>query len=254
MSNSSPDSSPDTESSRLVSDAIKLAVDISTEGVGNLSEFLSGITENVSSIAGKADDQLSKMPRERRDDLATRGGQLANDAVTVALDVARAASEEANKEPAQREQNLDALSQLVSFFGSMFIDTANKAVGTTAGQPPMSQPRQITVEVAPGRTKKSSAVVVNRGTSSVKEARVCVLVDAPTGLQIDWNPKVITIGPRGRLSVTLIVKGPDLKPGSFIDSLLLVEGVASIVVRTIIVEAPKESPAPKARARAKAKS
>ena len=35
---------PMAEQSKLISDAIKLAMDISTEGVGNLSEFLSGIT------------------------------------------------------------------------------------------------------------------------------------------------------------------------------------------------------------------
>lgn len=246
MSNSSPDSSSDTERSKLVSDAIKLAMDVSKEGVGNLSEFLSGITDHVSSIAGKADDQLSKIPQKRQDDLSARGGRLANDALSVALDVALAASKEADKDPAQRERNLNAMSQLVSFFGSMFIDTANKAVGTTAGQPATGRPRQITVEVAPRRQAKATALVVNRG-SSVVTAPVRVLVPDDAGLQITCEPPEVTIGPRGRSPVTLTVKGPRRKTGTFIDALLLVEGVASIVVRTI-VKAPEASSAPQATA------
>jgi hypothetical protein len=239
-----PTSSPDAERSKLISDAIKLAMDVSTEGVGNLSEFLSGITRDVGSMAGKADDQLSKISQERRDEFAARGGQLANDAISAALEVALAASQEADKDPAQRARNLNALSQLVSFFGSMFIDTANKAVGTTAGQPAMSRPRQITVEVAPNGEAKASAWVVNRGAGAVT-ARVRVLVADDTGLQIDCEPSEVTIGPRGRCPVTLTVKAPGRETSSFIDALLLVEGVASIVVRTIVTapEAPSATQA-----------
>jgi hypothetical protein len=123
----------------------------------------------------------------------------------------------------------------------MFIDTANKAVGTTAGQPATGRPRQITVEVAPRRQAKATALVVNRG-SSVVTAPVRVLVPDDAGLQITCEPPEVTIGPRGRSPVTLTVKGPRRKTGTFIDALLLVEGVASIVVRTI-VKAP-EAPSP----------
>lgn len=237
-----PTSSPDAEQSKLISDAIKLAMDISTEGVDNLSRFLSGITRDVGSMAGKADDPLNKISQERRDEFAARGGRLANDAISAALDVALAASKEANNDQAQRERNLNALSQLASFFGSMFIDTANKAVGTTAGQPAMNRPRQITLEVAPNGEAKASAWVVNRGAGAVTAAPVRVLVADDAGLQFECEPPEVTIGPRGRCSITLTVKrGPGRETSSFIDALLLVEGVASIVVRTI-VKAKEASP------------
>jgi len=242
-----PTSSPDAERSKLISDAVKLAMDVSTEGVGNLSKFLSGITRDVGSMARKADDQLSRISQDRRDEFAARGGRLANDAISAALEVALAASEEANKDPAQRERNLNALSQLVNFFGAMFIDTANKAVGTTVGQPAMGRPRQITVEVAPNGEAKASAWVVNRGARAVT-APVRVLVADKTRLQIHHEPSKVTIGPRGRSRITLTVKAPGRKTSSFIDALLMVEGVASIVVRTI-VKAPKASSARQATAR-----
>jgi hypothetical protein len=251
MSISSPDSPPNTDRSKFVSDAIELAMDISKEGVGNLSEFLSGISESVSSIAHNADDQLRK-GRERRDDLTARGGRLANDAVTVALDIARSGSEEANADSAQREKNLDALSQLVSFFGSMFIDTANRTVGTTAGQPPMSRPRQITVEVAPGHTETSSAVIVNRRGSAVTEAPVRVLVANDSGLQIKCEPPNVTVLPGRRRAVKLTItapKHPKPTTSPFIDALLLVDGVASIVVRTIVKAPERRQDRPPHRAR-----
>jgi hypothetical protein len=239
-------STPNAEQSKLISDAIKLAMDISTEGVANLSEFLSGITDDVGSMAGKADDQLRKISQERRDEFAVRGGRLANDAISAALEVALAASREAGKDSAQREQNLNALSELVNFFGSMFIDTANKSVGTTAGQPAMSRPRQITVEVAPNGEAKASAWVVNRGADTVTAAPVRVLVADNTGLQFKCEPPEVTIGPRGRSPVTLTVKDIGRETSSFVDALLLVEGVASIVVRTIVKapEEPSATPAP----------
>jgi hypothetical protein len=53
------------------------------------------------------------------------------------------------------------------------------------------------------------------------------------------HPDRISVGPRNRCRVTLKVTAHEVPPGSFTDALLLVQGVASIVVR-VIVKAPAE--------------
>ena len=109
----------------------------------------------------------------------------------------------------------------------------------------MSRPRQITVEVAPNGEAKASAWVVNRGADTVTDAPVRVLVGDDTGLQFKCEPPEVTIGPRGRSPVTLTVKDLGRETSSFVDALLLVEGVASVVVRTT-VKAPDVSPVTRA--------
>jgi hypothetical protein len=234
MSNA-PSSPSDEERSKL-SDAIRLAMDVSSDGISNLSDFLGSITDPVTEIAEAADEKLTGMPKERRDRLARIGGRWANDAMSVVLDAGVKAREELDKDPQQREQNLEALSQLVSFFGSVFIDTANKAVGTTAGEPGTLRPRQLTVEVEQGETAEASVWIVNREADEVTEASVRVFVD--DAVQIE-HPDSIAVGPRNRCRVRLKVTAREIPPGSFTDALLLVEGVSSIVVR-VIVKPPVE--------------
>jgi hypothetical protein len=242
MPNSSASPS-DEERSKLLSEAIRLAMEVSSEGVSNLSEFLGAITGNVTKIAETADEKLTGIPQDSRDRLAEIGGQWANDAMSVVLDGALKASEQLDNNPPQRERNLNALSQLVSTFGSVFIDTANKAVGTAAAQPATLRPRQVTVEVERGKTEKQSAWIVNRGASIVTDAPVRVLVDdeADEAVKIESSPGSVSVGPRGRCRVTLTVTAHEIPHGSFTDALLLVEGVGSIVVRAI-VKAPAETP------------
>jgi hypothetical protein len=234
MSNSL--SSPsDEERSKLLSEAIRLAMDVSSEGVGNLSEFLGAITGDVTRIAETANEKLTGIPKEDRDRLAQIGGQWANDAMSVVLDAAVKAKEQLDKDPQQRERNLEALSQLVSFFGSVFIDTANKAVGTAAVEQGTLRPRQLTVEVEQGKTVERSVWIVNRGASDGTDRSVRVFADEnAVGIE---HPDRIFVGPRNRCRVTLKVTAHEVPPASFTDALLLVEGVASIVVR-VIVKAP----------------
>jgi hypothetical protein len=235
MSNA-PSSPSDEERSKLLSEAIQLAMDVSSDGASNLSDFLGAITGPVTEIAEAAEEKLTGMPKERRDRLAQIGGQWANDAMSVVLDAGVKAKEQLDKDPPQREQNLEALSQLVSFFGSVFIDTANKAVGTAAGEPGTLRPRQLTVEVEQGKTAEPSVWIVNRGADDVTDASVRVLVD--DAVQIE-HPESISVGPRNRRRVRLKVTAHEIPPGSFTDALLLVEGVGSIVVR-VIVKPPVE--------------
>jgi hypothetical protein len=235
MSNS-PSSPSDEERSKLLSDAIRLAMEVSSDGVSNLSEFLGAITDDVTSIAEAADEKLTGIPKERRDRLAQIGGQWANDAMSMVLEGAVKAREQLDEDPQQRERNLEALSQLVSFFGSVFIDTANKAVGTVAGQPGTLRPRQLTVEVDKGKTAESSVWIVNRGASEVTDASVRVFVDDAVRIEC---PDRIAVGPRNRSRVTLKITAHEVPPGSFTDALLLVERVGSIVVR-VIVKAPAQ--------------
>ncbi|WP_433364763.1 hypothetical protein ACQPZX_34550 [Actinoplanes sp. CA-142083] len=226
---------PDDQRSRLVSEALELALDVADEGSSTLSSFLTDIKGDALNIARKAGEQMSQMPAEQRDEFAERGGRLANDLVSSFLDVAVAAKNELDRHPDQRRENLDKLSTLVSFVGSIFIDTANKTVGTTAEQPNRDRARQITVEVAAGAKVVQSAWVVNRGAATVSEATVRVLrTGGPQGASIKPEPRKLTVGPRSRAEVLLTVTGPQLPVGSFTDSLLIVDGVGSIVVRTII--------------------
>lgn len=225
----------DDQRSRLLSDALELALDVAKEGAVNLSGFLTEITDDALKIAEKAGAQMSQVSKDQRDEFAERGGRLANDAVSAFLDVAVAAKKELDQHPEQRQRNLDALSELVGFVGSMFIDTANRTVGTTAGQPIIDRVRQISVEVAAGATTVQSAWVVNRGAVAVSAATVRVLsTRGQKGASITPNPTKLTIGPRSRAEVRLTVTAPDLPSGSFTDSLLIVDGVGSIVVRTIV--------------------
>ena len=230
-------SSPsDEERSKLLSEAIRIAMDVSSDGVTNLSDFLRDITGEVTKIADAADEKLTGIPRDSRDRLAQIGGQWANDAMSMVLDAGVKAREQLDKDPQQRERNLEALSQLVSFFGSVFIDTANKAVGTAADQPGPLRPRQVTVEVEQGKTAEPSVWIVNRGAEDVTNASVHHFVHDAVEIE---HPDRISVGPRNRCRVTLKVTAHEVPPGSFTDALLLVQGVASIVVR-VIVKAPAE--------------
>jgi hypothetical protein len=117
----------------------------------------------------------------------------------------------------------------------MFIGTANQTVGAAAGQPIVDRVRQITVEVAPGAAVTQSAWIVNRGAIPISAATVRVLsTRGEKGAGITPKPTRLTIGPRSRAEVRLTVTAPDLPSGSFTDSLLIVDGVGSIVVRTIV--------------------
>jgi hypothetical protein len=163
------------------------------------------------------------------------GGRLANDVVSSFLDVAVAAKNELDRHPEQRGKTLDALSALVGFVGSMFIDTANRTVGTAAEQPIIDRVRQITVKAAAGAAVEQSAWVVNRGAVKVSNATVRVLrTGGQKGARIVPKPRTLTVDPRSRAEVRLTITAPPLPFGSFTDSLLIVDGVGSIVVRTIV--------------------
>jgi len=239
-----PEATADEERARLLKYALELALDVSREGAHNLSDFLAAITDETTAIADKAGEQmreagerLGRRPPDQRDGLVTRGARLANDAVCVALDVALAARDEFDRNPTQRNRTLDALSQVVSFAGSLFVDTANQAVGTSAGGPSLNRTRQVTVELAPGTQEKRSAWVVNRGDGTVTDAAVYLLHsqhDEPV-VEYDYSPTRVTVDPGRRVSISLTVTvTAQGRPRSFVDALLVVEGVGSIVVRTIV--------------------
>jgi hypothetical protein len=221
--------SGDEERSKLISDALKLALEVSKEGSGSLSAFLSDIAAEARTIAEKAGARTQEMPST---DFATRGGRLANDALSVALDVAVAAKDGFDANAETRSRNLDALSQLAGFLGSVFIETANRTVGTTGPQPATNRARLVMVEVESGHTAHPSAWVVNRGAAAVENAAVTVLEDGDR--LITAEPATLDIRPGGRAEIKLTVTGPAGDPGSFTDALLLVKGVGSIVVRTIV--------------------
>jgi hypothetical protein len=213
-----------------MSEALRLALDVANEGAGTLSDFLKKISVEAAPETGKSAQQ----PAPAGDDqlgLAVRTGHLANDALSVALDVALAAKSGMEEDSDRREANLEKLSQLLGFAGSMFIETTNKAVGTAAGQPAIDRARQVTVEVEAGKRATRYVWVVNRGTSEISAAPVRIVGE---GVRIKRKPKALTLGPRDRKPVRLTVFGPQEAPGSFIDALLVVDKVASIVVRTIV--------------------
>jgi hypothetical protein len=165
-------------------------------------------------------------------DLATRGGRLANDALSVALEMAVAAKEGFDADAETRSRNLDALSQLAGFLGSVFVETANRTVGTTGAQPATNRARLVTVEVESGAKAYPSAWVVNRGAVPVENAAVTVLEVGDRFITVE--PATLDIRPGGRAEIKLTVTGPAGEPESFTDALLVVKGVGSIVVRTIL--------------------
>jgi hypothetical protein len=224
---SSPSS--DEERSKLISDALQLALEVSQEGSKSLSAFLSDIADEATTIAEKAGARAQELSST---ELTKRGGQLANDTLTVALDVALAAKEGFDENEERRNRNLDALSQLTGFLGSVFIETANRTVGTTAPQPATNRARLVTVEVASGGTEHPSVWVVNRGNKAVHEAAVTVLESGDP--LVTAEPRTLDIPSGGRAEIKLTVTGPAGDPGSFTDALLLVQDVGSIVVRTIL--------------------
>ena len=254
----------DGERSRLLSEALELALDVAKEGAANLSQFLSEVNADAYNIAEKADARMKQMNQvsqeqrdkfaKQRDKFAKQSGQLANEAVSAFLDAAVAAKKQLDQDPKRREQDLEALSTLVGFVGSMFIDTANRTVGTAAGQPILDRVRQITVKAAAGEKVVCSAWVVNRGALPVSAATVRILSTGgsrpraihslvnhlrgrstlQTGVSITPEPTELTIDPLCRAEVRLTVTAPHLPSRSFTDSLLIVDGVGSIVVRTIV--------------------
>jgi hypothetical protein len=227
--------SQDDPRSRLLSEALELALDVAKEGADNLSQFLSEVNADAYNIAEKAGAQMNQVSQEQRDKFAKQSGQLANDAVSAFLDAAVAAKKQLDQNPKRREQNLEALSALVGFVGSMFIDTANRTVGTAAGQPIVDRVRQITVKAAAGEKVVCSAWVVNRGALPVSAATVRILsTGGQTGVSITPEPTELTIDPLCRAEVRLTVTAPHLPSPPFTDSLLIVDGVGSIVVRTIV--------------------
>jgi hypothetical protein len=220
--------SGDEERSKLISDALELALKASKEGAHSLSAFLSDIEPEATAIAEKAGARAQATPST---DLATRGGRLANDALSVALEVAKAAKEGFDADAEARSRNLDALSQLAAFLGSVFVETANRTVGTTGAQPATNRARLVTVEVESGAKAYPSAWVVNRG-APVHNAAVTVLEDGANLIKAE--PATLDIPSGGRAEIKLSVTGPVGEPESFTDALLLVKGVGSIVVRTIV--------------------
>lgn len=223
--------SGDEERSKLVSDALALALKASKEGAHSLSAFFSDIEPEATAIAEKAGARAQATPST---DLATRGGRLANDALSVALEVAKAAKEGFDADTETRSRNLDALSQLAAFLGSVFIETANRTVGTTAAEPPTNRARLITVEVESGAKAYPSAWVVNRRAEAVDNAAVTVLEGGPKLITVEPDTATLAIPSGGRAEIKLTVTGPEGEPGSFTDALLVVKGVGSIVVRTIL--------------------
>ena len=94
---------------------------------------------------------MNRVPPEQRDAFAERGGRLTNDAVSAVLDVAVAAKEESTGTPSSGIGTWSAMSRLVGFLGSVFIDTANSSVGDRSGQLIMTGPGWSTCEVPNNR-------------------------------------------------------------------------------------------------------
>jgi hypothetical protein len=232
MSEDAPD---EQKRAKLIADALHLALDASQEGARSLSDFLTAIEPHAEHIVDTAGETLRSVPS---DDLAASGARLANDAISAALKVGVAAKNELEKEPARRERDIETMSQLVSWLGSMFVDTANRAVGTAGGSSRTNRPRQLTVEVPQGEELEACAWVVNRGQAIVSGAEVHVLEDPSAAGRLTPEPQQLTIGPRQRRKITLKIRTTGLQVGSFSDALLVVEGVGSIVVRTIVKDPP----------------
>jgi hypothetical protein len=239
-----PDDNRREERVRQMSEALRIAVGVADEGAETLSGFLKRIKVGEPPDGAQA---AAAPPPVVADELAfaARSGRLANDALSIALDVALAAKSGMEENGQRYDENLSKLSQLLGFAGSVFIETANKAVGTAAGQPTIDRARQVTVEVTPGGKAPQSVWVVNRGAATVTGAQVEVLGgDADNGFSVvpDLDPPILDLDPRERKRVRLTVSaGPEARPGSFVDALLVVRGVASIVVRTVVKEAPAKS-------------
>jgi hypothetical protein len=228
-----PDGHSREERVNTMSEALRLALDVANEGAGTLSDFLKKISVEAPPETGRSAQQSASV-RGDQSALAARTGHLANDALSIALDVALAAKSGMEEDGKTRDDNVRKLSELLGFAGSLFIETTNKAVGTAAGQPAIDRARQVTVEVEPGQPKPQYVWVVNRGASPIRNAQVRVIRDGADGQQVEWDPPSVTLAPRDRKPVKLTITGPYLPPGSFIDSLLVVDKVASIVVRTVV--------------------
>jgi hypothetical protein len=232
---------PESVQSRkdMIASAVKLAVEMSSDGSQSLSDFLSAVEGPVRDAAG---EHLLDFPTK---DIGEKGGKLASEVAVVALDVADAARKGFSANQDARKRTVDTMSEVVSFLGSMFIDTANKAVGTSAAQPATNRARLVTVTVDSEGSGTASVWVVNRSDSTVPNARVEIVKESNT-LTIDPEPKTLTIAPGRRERIDLSIKDSDaLVPGSFTDALLIVKGVGSIVVRTVV---PRQPPVAEASA------
>jgi hypothetical protein len=229
-----PDGHSREERVNTMSEALRLALDVANEGAGTLSDFLKKINVEPASEPGESAQRATAVESDQRT-LAMRTGHLANDALSIALDVALAAKSGMEEDGGKRDDNLRKLSELLGFAGSMFVETTNMAVGSSAGKPAIDRARQVTVEVAAGEQAPQSVWVVNRGTAPITGAAVRILGNGDHGLSITLEKESLNLAPRSREQIRLVVTGPvGLDPGSFIDALLVVDKVASIVVRTIV--------------------
>lgn len=224
---SGPQDPAEQARAEMISDAVELALMMTQEGTGSLTNFLADVAGEVGDSATR---HLRGLPST---EISKKGGQLAGEVVTVALDVADAARDGLTADPKTRDRTVDLMSQAVSFFGSMFIDTANKAVGTSAGQPATNRARLVTVTLDPGKSGKASVWVVNRSDIKVTDAPI-EIAKAEGEPIIQPSSPTLTIAPGDRARIDLTVNQTAMEPGSFTDALLIVRGVGSIVVRTVV--------------------
>ena len=70
-----PVMSQDDPRSRLLSEALELALDVAKEGADNLSQFLSEVNAGAYNIAEKAGAQMNQVSQEQRDKFAKQSGQ-----------------------------------------------------------------------------------------------------------------------------------------------------------------------------------
>lgn len=213
--------------SRLISDAVKLAVDLSDEGAKTLAAFLDDVGPTA---ATKVAEHLKRMPSR---ELTRSSGQLASEVLTVALDLADATKEGFDREPGLRDRTVQTTSQLLNFLGTMFIDTANNAVGVGAGQL-VNRARVVNVEVPRNESNKAYVWVVNRGADEVTGAPVRVISD-PGRVEVTPDEPALTIGTRGRVKITLTAHDRSGQVGSESYALLVVEGLGSIVIHAKVV-------------------
>jgi hypothetical protein len=222
---------PDEVREKMIASAVSLAIEMSSEGAKSLSAFLGAVDGPMQAAASQ---QLRNLPSR---DMSKKGGQLASEVATVALDVAEAAREGFAADPRTRNRTVDLMSDVVSFLGSMFIDTANQAVGASAGQPATNRARLVTVPVSPGGKAKASIWVVNRGVTEVTDALVEIARKAGQP-EITPRPEQVTIPAGGRARIDLDIEHTPTSPESFSDVLLFIRGVGSIVVRTVVSKDP----------------
>ena len=180
--------------------------------------------------ANKVAKHMKGMPSKA---LTQSSGQLASEALTVALNVADAAKEGFDREPGLRDRTVQTMSQLVSFLGSVFIDTANSSVGASSGQL-INRARVVNVEVPNNRSNTADVWVVNRGAGTVTAARVGAISE-PGKLEVSSHEPTVSIGPRGRAKITLTVKDRSGQANSEAYALLVVEQIGSIVIRARVV-------------------